>query len=454
MKVLVIGNGGREHALCWHLAEHSSAAEVFCAPGSDAISEHAQPVPIKVDEVQSLADFAQEVRIDLTIVGPELPLSLGIVDEFRSRDLTIFGPSRDAAQLESSKVFAKEFMLRHDIPTAGFDVAHDLNDLENILDRFSFPVALKADGLAAGKGVVLCGTRAEADKAGKVFFEERRFGTSGDRVIVEEFLQGEEVSFIALSDGKRLLPMATSKDYKRIYDDDRGPNTGGMGAHSPSGIVDTEAAREVFERVLVPTVEGMRAEGCPFVGFLYAGLMMTAAGPKVLEFNTRLGDPEAQPLLMRLEDDLATLLTAGAKGNFGKDRLAFRREVAACVVLAAEGYPGSATTGAAIEGLDEAGAHDGVEIFHAGTRRGDDSTFEVAGGRVLSVCATGASLRDALRTAYRAADGVRWPGRQMRTDIGKRVVEQDHEAHSGVINLPRDLARPASDQGQNRGRPR
>ena len=402
------------------------------------------PCPSRSTRVQALADFAQELRIDLTIVGPELPLSLGVVDEFRSRELTIFGPSRDAAQLESSKVFAKEFMQRHDIPTAGFDVAHDLNDLKRILKGFTFPLALKADGLAAGKGVVLCGDRAEALEAGKIFFEERRFGQSGDRVVVEEFLQGEEVSFIALCDGKRLLPLATSKDYKRIYDDDRGPNTGGMGAHSPSGIVEPEAAREVFERVLLPTVEGMRAEGCPFTGFLYAGLMMTAAGPKVLEFNTRLGDPEAQPLLMRLEDDLAGLLSAGANGHFGVDRLAFRREVAACVVLAAEGYPGSATTGVTIEGLEEARSMPGVEIFHAGTRRaGEDSeSFVVAGGRVLSVCATGASLRDALRAAYQAADRVRWPGRQMRTDIGRRVIEQDHEAHSGIINLPRDLRDP------------
>ncbi|HVS63983.1 MAG TPA: phosphoribosylamine--glycine ligase [Thermoanaerobaculia bacterium] len=438
MKVLVIGGGGREHALCWHLRACSPEAEVYCAPGSDGIAQVADVVRIAADEVHELADLARDLKIDLTIVGPELPLSLGVVDEFQNRGLRIFGPRKAAAQLESSKVFAKEFMRRHGIPTADFEVVHDAEEACAAAARFGLPVVLKADGLAAGKGVLLAHTKAELDDAIAAFFEHRKFGAGGDRVVVEQFLQGEEVSFIGLSDGLRLLPLATAKDYKRIGEGDIGPNTGGMGAHSPSGVADASTAALVLERVMHATVAGMAAEDNPFVGFLYAGLMLTDDGPSVLEFNVRLGDPEAQALLLRLEDDLARLLLRGARGDFETTRLDFKKEAAACLVLAAEGYPESAVKGARISGLDVAATHEGVEIFHAGTAK-TETGWVVAGGRVLNVCASGRDLRHALRRAYDAARRIDWPGRQLRGDIGRRVLQAENIQHSGITSIPREV---------------
>ncbi len=440
MKVLVIGSGGREHALCWQLKRHSPGVELYCAPGNAGIAREADLVPIRVDEIQALTDFAADLDVELTIVGPELPLALGIVDEFRERGLPIFGPDRGAARLETSKVFAKEFMRRHDIPTGDFEVAHDAAELEKAAKPFGFPVVLKADGLASGKGVLIVHDRKELDEAGRAFFVERRFGSSGDRVLVERFLTGEEVSFLGLCDGQRLLPFATCKDYKRIGDGDTGPNTGGMGAHSPSGVVGAGDAREVLERVMNRTLSAMREEGRPFVGVLYAGLMLTDAGPRVLEYNVRFGDPEAQALMLRVSDDLAKLLRAGVDGDFGVPRLNFRREAAACVVLAAAGYPGTPETGAAIDGLDVAASQPDVEIFHAATAE-VDGAISVAGGRVINACATGRDLRTALRRAYAAANEIRWPGRQLRSDIGRSVLEAETIQESGILSLPRELRR-------------
>ncbi|MCM2268629.1 MAG: phosphoribosylamine--glycine ligase [Thermoanaerobaculia bacterium] len=423
MRVLVVGNGGREHALCWKLRQSAELTELFCAPGNPGIARLADLVPIGADEIHALADFAQEARIDLTVIGPELPLTLGVVDEFRSRGLRIFGPSRAAAELEGSKAYAKSFLARHGIPTARFQFARHRAEAERAAAEFGLPVVLKADGLAAGKGVVVATDAAELEAGLAAMFDERRFGAAADVVVVEEFLAGEEVSLIALVDGKRLLPFATARDYKRLLDGDRGPNTGGMGAHSPSGVLDGRSAGEALEHILHPTVEAMADEGRPFVGVLYAGLMLTADGPKVLEFNVRMGDPEAQTLLLRLEDDLLPILAAGADGSFGASRLHFRKEASAVVVLASRGYPERPARGEAIEGLAAAEAHAGVVVFHAGTQT-VDGQIVATGGRVLDVGATGPDLATALVRAYGAAAEIRWPAKILRTDIGRRLVER------------------------------
>lgn len=421
MKVLVVGSGGREHALCWKLRQSPLLTELYCAPGNPGIAAVADRVPLAADDIQELAEFAQEMRIDLTVVGPELPLSLGIVDEFEKRGLAIFGPRRVAAEIEGSKVFSKEFMARQGIPTAAFEVVRDVAAARAACQRFGFPVVLKADGLASGKGVVIPQNEEELAAALDMFFTQRRFGVSADRVVVEQCLVGEEVSLIALSDGHRVLPLAAAKDYKRIGDGDSGPNTGGMGSHSPAGVLGADEAAAVLEQVLRPTVDGLAAENRPFRGFLYAGLMLTPDGPRVLEFNARLGDPEAQVLLLRLEEDLLPLLAAGAEGAFGTSRLHFRKEAAACLVLASQGYPERPVTGEPIDGLDEAAAVEGVAVFHAATAL-EHGRVVSAGGRVLNVCATGANLAEALRRAYAAAARIDWPSKILRHDIGRRVV--------------------------------
>ncbi len=423
MKVLVVGGGGREHALCWKLRRSPEVRELYCAPGNAGIAAVADLVPIAAEEIIRLADFATEVGIDLTVVGPELPLALGIADEFATRGLPIFGPRGVAAELEGSKAFAKEFMARHGIPTAPFVIALSVEEARRAAGEFGLPVVLKADGLAAGKGVIIPRDAAELEEALAAFFVERRFGAASDRVVVEACLAGEEVSVIGLADGRRLIPLPPSKDYKRIGDGDSGPNTGGMGAHSPSGVLSPEEAAQIAESVMLPAIAGMAEEDRPFVGFLYAGMMLTAEGPKVLEFNVRLGDPEAQAVLLRLEDDLLPVLAAGAAGNFGASRLQFRHEAAVCIVLASAGYPARPMTGEVVTGLEAAARHPGVEVFHAGTTR-RDASLVAAAGRVLNVCATDAHLREALRRAYGAAAEIHWPSKVLRTDIGRRVLER------------------------------
>ncbi|MBV8202467.1 MAG: phosphoribosylamine--glycine ligase [Acidobacteria bacterium] len=431
MKVLVVGGGAREHALCWKLRQSPLLKDLYCAPGNPGISQLADLVPVAPEEIHRLADFASDLRLDLTIVGPELPLTLGIADEFGRRGLPIFAPSQRAAEIEGSKVFAKQFMERHDIPTAPFAVVHDAAEARAACKRFGFPAVIKADGLASGKGVIVAAGEDDLEAAIVALFEERRFGASSDRAVVEQFLSGEEVSFMAFSDGERLLPLAIAKDYKRIGDGDTGPNTGGMGSHSPGGgLPSGEAAAEIVETVMLTTIAGLADEGRPFVGVLYAGMMLTADGPKVLEFNARLGDPEAQVLLLRLEDDLLPILAAAAAGDFDQvRRLRFRKEAAACVVLASRGYPGRPVSGEVITGLEQA-AQLGAEVFHAGTQRGPRGELLTAGGRVLSVCALGPDLVGALKRAYAAAAEIHWPGKIFRRDIGRRVLDSGDSGES------------------------
>ncbi|MEM6792363.1 MAG: phosphoribosylamine--glycine ligase [Acidobacteriota bacterium] len=423
MKVLVIGSGGREHALCWKLRQSPRLTELYCAPGNPGIAQVADPVPIPAEEVHQLADFAQDLRIDLTVVGPELPLTLGVVDEFASRGLEIFGPKQQAAELEGSKVFAKEFMKRHGIPTADFGIAHNADEAREIAAGFGgFPVVLKADGLAAGKGVLIPKDERELEEALDIFFEQRRFGGAATRLVVEEFIPGEEVSFTAICDGQYPLPLATCRDYKRLGDGDQGPNTGGMGAHSPAGPLGSDFASQVLDQIVRPTLTGMASENRDFVGVLYAGLMLTDDGVKVLEFNTRFGDPETQALMLRMDSDLLPILHQAATGRFETLRMSFRKEAAACVVLASGGYPEKPTKGEPIGGLEQAAAAEGVEIFHAGTATREGQVV-ASGGRVINVCAAGPQLRDALKRAYLAASQVHWPSKILRTDIGKRVLE-------------------------------
>ncbi len=380
-------------------------------------------MPVAPEEIHRLADFAADLKIELTVVGPELPLTLGIADEFERRRLPIFAPSQRAAEIEGSKVFAKQFMERHGIPTAPFEVVHGAAAARAACGRFGLPVVLKADGLASGKGVIIAADEAEVEAAVKALFEERRFGASSDRAVVEQHLAGEEVSFMALADGERLLPLAIAKDYKRIGEGDTGPNTGGMGSHSPGGLPSGEAAAEIVETVMRTTISGLAEEGRPFVGVLYAGMILTADGPKVLEFNARFGDPEAQVLLLRLEDDLLPVLAAAAAGDFDVHRrLRFRKEAAACVVLASRGYPGRPAAGEPIAGLDRA-AQLGAQVFHAGTQRGPRGELLTAGGRVLSVCALGPDLVGALKRAYAAVAEIQWPSKVFRRDIGRRVLD-------------------------------
>lgn len=422
MKVLIIGSGGREHALAWKLAQSREVDSLFCAPGNPGMESLGTLVPIASDQVQQLVAYAADRSIDLTVVGPELPLALGIVDAFEDRGLGVFGPTRAAARLESSKVFAKEFMIRHGIPTATpFEIVENQAEGRRAAERIGIPLVLKADGLAAGKGVLIVRDSEGLRTGLRTFFEERRFGEAGSRVLVEPFLAGEEASFMALSDGETVLPMATSKDYKRIGENDTGPNTGGMGAHSPSLVLAEDQDDRILRDIVTPAVRGMATEGHALAGVVYAGLMLTDDGPRVLEFNIRFGDPEAQPLLMRLEDDLALLLRDAVTGGFRSARLRFRKQAAACIVLASRGYPGTPVKGEPIEGIEKARSRPGVEVFHAGTAR-DGDRIVAAGGRVMNVCSLGDTVADALHRAYAASEDIIWPAKVLRRDIGRRVL--------------------------------
>jgi len=421
MKVLVVGSGGREHALCWKLRQSPHLSELYCAPGNPGISRVADLVPIPIDEIHQLADFASDLKIDLTVVGPQLPLTFGIADEFASRGLPIFGPRKQAAELEASKVFAKEFMRRRDIPTAAFEIAHDLAEAKRCARRFGFPVVLKADGPTDGRGVLVARDAVELDADLQQFFETRRFGAAGGRIVVEQYLEGSEMSVIAFCDGGRVLPVAPCKDYKRLLDDDQGPNTGGMGAHSPAGVLKSDAAAQILDRIVRPTVQGMADENRSFVGVLCASLVLTSDGPRVLDFNVRFGDPDAQAVILRMEDDLLPVLAGGAAGRFETHRLRFRKEASACIVLASRGYPGKPMRGEEIQGLDAIAQRENVEVFHAGTAVKDGKVV-AAGGRVLDVCATGPQLRDALKRAYTAATVVHWPSKILRHDIGRELL--------------------------------
>jgi phosphoribosylamine--glycine ligase len=413
MKVFVIGSGGREHALAWRLSQSPSVREVFAAPGNPGIAQTATLAA--GSGIDDWLAFAQEKQIDLTVVGPEAPLVAGVVDRFRAAGLAIVGPSAEAAQLEGSKSFAKEFMLRAGVPTARYHVVSSLDEARSALGEFGFPVVLKADGLAAGKGVVIAANRAEAEAALP--------GLLGSKLVIEEFLTGEEVSFIVLSDGRRALSFAPTQDHKAVFDFDKGPNTGGMGAYRDAGILTSEQTREIERTVIEPVLARMAEEGRPFTGFLYAGLMMTEAGPRVLEFNVRLGDPETQPLMHSLASDLGEVLMSAARGDLSRaSRLEWKSGSSVCVVLAAHGYPGKARTHDLIEGIGAAEAQ-GATVFHAGTALGKNG-LETSGGRVLGVTTSAADLSKAMQAAYWAVSEIHFAGMQFRTDIGARGIRR------------------------------
>ncbi|HEY3175458.1 MAG TPA: phosphoribosylamine--glycine ligase [Candidatus Polarisedimenticolia bacterium] len=440
MRILVIGGGGREHALVWKIGGSPllrSRADLMCVPGNAGIEDHASclPAPARgLTDVAALADLAVKERIDLTVVGPEAPLMSGLVDELTRRGLAVFGASRAAARLEGSKVFAKEFMQRHGIPTAPFEVFSSCRDTLDWLGSTerSFPIVVKADGLAAGKGVVVAPDRASAQEAARAILEEKRFGAAGERIVIEECLTGAEISFFALTDGESATPLASCQDHKRLGDGDTGPNTGGMGALSPSTDLDPDMERRIMERVIQPAIAGMAEEGSPYRGVLYAGLMLTERGPMVLEYNARFGDPEAQVLMPRLESDLVPLLVAASDaGGRMRDiagRIRWRPEWAACVVLASAGYPGSPETGRMIRGLEMAAKVPQTEVFHAGTRRERDGSLRdrivTAGGRVLAVTSLGRDLGEALNRAYAGVECLSFEGMQFRRDIGGAALSR------------------------------
>jgi phosphoribosylamine--glycine ligase len=427
MKVLVCGSGGREHALVWKLAQSPRVEKIFCAPGNPGIARYASLVPVKADDRNGLLAFVEREGIDLTVVGPEQPLAEGIVDQFRSRGKRIFGPSRAAAELEWSKAFAKDFMERHGIPTAAhrtFDSA-DLASARAYIKGSSLPVVLKADGLAAGKGVLICATRDEALSALHDLAEARVFGDAGSRVVVEEYMTGQEASVFAVADGENFVTLAPAQDHKRVFDGDRGKNTGGMGAYAPAEIVTPDLLRRVEEEVIRPTLRGMASEGRPYAGCLYVGLMLTPQGPRVVEYNARFGDPETQVVLPLYGGDLAELLVASCDGKIASGvSLPPVAGSAVCVVLASGGYPDAYRTGLAIDGIDAAGAMPGVVVFHAGTKREGDALV-TAGGRVLGVTALhGGGIREALSLAYSAVERIRFDGMHYRRDVGRKALEQ------------------------------
>lgn len=423
MKVLVIGAGGREDALAWKLSRSERVERVFIAPGNAGTSRHGRNVDIKAEDIEGLKGFALKERIDLTVVGPEVPLTLGIVDEFERAGLRIFGPSRLASELEGSKAFSKGLMARYNIPTARYREFSDPAEARAYVKEIALPLVVKADGLAAGKGVVICATEDEALEAIENIMVRKAFGPSGARVVIEEFLEGEEASFLAITDGKTVVPLAPAQDHKAIYDGDMGPNTGGMGTYSPAPLVTPELEREVMERVMKPAVEAMEAEGRPYRGVLYAGLMIGAGGVKVLEFNCRFGDPETQPIMMRLEDDLFDLLMRAVEGRLAGVRLKWSEKHSVCVVMAAGGYPGDYARGSAISGLDEAGNMEDVMVFHAGTAL-KDGRVVTSGGRVLGVTALGNGIKEAIESAYRAVDLISWEGAYYRKDIGYKALRR------------------------------
>jgi phosphoribosylamine--glycine ligase len=422
MKILVIGSGGREHALAWRLKQSPRVQKVFVAPGNGGTAREEGVENVAISAVPDLVAFARDEGIQLTVVGPEAPLAAGVVDAFRAAGLRIFGPVQAAAQLESSKDFAKQFMARHQIPTAAFGTFTDAAAAHAYIDAQGAPIVVKADGLAAGKGVVVAATAEEAHAAVDAMLSGNSMGEAGHRVVIEECLVGEEASFIVMVDGEHVLPLATSQDHKRLLDDDQGPNTGGMGAYSPAPVVTPEIHAKALREVIRPVVAGMKAEGTPFTGFLYAGLMIGPRGKLgVLEFNCRMGDPETQPIMMRLKSDLTVLLEAAVDGKLDQVEAEWDRRSALGVVMAAAGYPDSPRKGDAITGLDVAG--EDYHVFHAGTAVQDDQVV-TAGGRVLCVTALGDTVKIAQTRAYEVAEGIDFAGRQMRRDIGWRAIQR------------------------------
>ena len=421
MKVLVVGSGGREHALVWKIAQSPKVTKVYCAPGNAGISKQAAIVPIKAGDLKGLVDFASKERMDLTVVGPEEPLTRGIVDLFESKGLFIFGANRKAAEIEGSKAFAKEMMKKYNIPTAFYEIFDNRNEAVKYIRKQGASIVVKADGLAAGKGVIVCKTVEEAIQSVDRIMVEKIFGEAGNRVVVEEYLIGEEASYIAFTDGKTILPMASSRDHKPIFDGDQGPNTGGMGAYSPAPVVTGEVHERIIEKVLRPIIYGMREEGRPYKGVLYAGLIIHDGHPKVLEFNARFGDPETQPVLMRMKGDIVPILEACMKGNLSQHKIEWDNRSSVCVVMASKGYPGDYEKGKIIGGLNEVSRLEGIFVFHAGTAL-KDGQIVTNGGRVLGVTGLGEDIPRAIERTYQAVKKISWDGVQYRTDIGQKAM--------------------------------
>ncbi len=420
MKMLIIGGGGREHAIAWKIAQSPKVEKIFCAPGNPGIADYAQCLNIDVNDITSLLTFAYEEQIDLTIVGPEAPLVAGIVDVFEDHDLRIFGPSKVAAQLEGSKQFAKEIMEKYDIPTARYASFNEAKAAKDYVRKHGVPCVIKADGLAAGKGVVVAFTEQDALSAIVTIMEDKAYGEAGLQVVIEEFLEGEEVSILAFTDGKTIMPMVSSQDHKRIFEGDEGPNTGGMGAYSPAPVYTSEIKKITEERVLAPITRWMKEEKISYHGIIYAGLMITKSGPKVLEFNCRFGDPEAQPVLMRLESDLVDIMLAVTEGRLSDQEISWSDDASVCVVLASGGYPGGYEKGKIIEGLDKV---DEAVVFHAGTRE-VDGKVATGGGRVLGVTAKGSSIHEAINKVYPEVAKISFDGMQYRKDIGQKALKR------------------------------
>jgi phosphoribosylamine---glycine ligase len=423
MKILVLGSGGREHALVWKLRESQLMTEIYCAPGNAGIAQEAECFRVDLSCPAEILDLARQLRADLTVVGPEAPLVAGVVDEFERAGSAIIGPTQAAARLEGSKIFAKKFMQQHRIPTARFAVAENFDEALKALALFGVPVVIKADGLAAGKGVVVAHRREEAEKTLDQFMRQKTLGAAGERVVIEECLTGEEMSFMVLTDGRGFLPLPATQDHKALLDGDQGPNTGGMGAFSDDTLLADSLRKDILGRIVTPTLEGMAAEGVTHSGFLYCGLMLTDAGPKVLEYNVRLGDPEAQPIMMRLRSDLVEVLLALRQSQLGAIDVHWSPNPAVCVVLASKGYPGKPETGKVITGYEAAEALGGVKVFHAGTRV-EDHQLLTSGGRVLGVTATAEDLGATIQHAYAAISKIHFDGMRFRKDIGAKGLKR------------------------------
>ncbi len=427
MKILLIGSGGREHALAWKIGQSPKVEEVLCAPGNAGIEQDARCVDVAADDVKGLLKLAKKEKVDLTVVGPELPLTLGVVDAFQEEGLKIFGPTKEAARLEGSKAFSKELMKQAKIPTAFFSTFTDPEDASRYIQEVGAPIVVKADGLAAGKGVIVCQTVEEALDAVNLILVNESFGDAGSKIVVEECLQGEEASYLVFSDGENLLTMPSSQDHKPVLDGDKGPNTGGMGAYSPAPVVTEELEEQILEEVMKPVIRTMADRGHPYRGVLYAGLMIEEGRAKVLEFNCRFGDPEAQPLLMRMKSDIVPVLEAVADGNLSGIETEWEPRATVCVVMASKGYPKDYKKGLAISGLDKAKKIPDTVVFHAGTKTSGDKIV-TAGGRVLGVTSLGETISEAIDRAYSAVECIAWKGAHYRKDIGRKALEHRHRS--------------------------
>ena len=426
MRILVIGSGGREHALVWKIAQSKSVDKIFCAPGNGGICQSAECLEIKAEDIARLLEFARKEKIDLTVVGPEMPLAAGIVDEFRNNRLKIFGPGKKASQLEASKVFSKELLARHKIPTADFKVFDNADEAKKYIEKRGLPCVVKADGLAAGKGVVVAKSVEEATQAVTLMMQDKIFGDAANKVIVEDCLEGEEASILVLTDSKEVIPLASAQDHKRIFDGDQGPNTGGMGAYSPAWVVTPGLLNQIRDKIIHPTIDGLIKEGIDYRGILYAGIMITRLGPKVLEFNVRFGDPETQAIIPRLQSDLVEIMLAVSEGSLSKvvksGGLNWDKRACVSVVCASEGYPGDYAKGKEIFGLDEAAKIEDVVVFHAGTKK-ENNKIVTNGGRVLGVTGLGNTIKAAIDNTYKAVGKIYFEGMNYRKDIGKKAAD-------------------------------